>query len=125
MGQEYTFEKASAAFRQHIPDLNTPRFQVAQHQDPYEYAEAFRSKQNPPWLYNLTCAWQKLYDEPYKGLTSDGELPMAIPHHYGIVADTVSQETSFQTSSKSRMKAFPSIASSKPCKKSSTKLLQN
>lgn len=65
-------EKASAAFRKHLPDLNTPRFQEAKQQDAYSYAEAFQKNHVPPWLYNLTKAWEKLYEEPYKGVTSDG-----------------------------------------------------
>ncbi|KAJ9238812.1 hypothetical protein DTO207G8_1352 [Paecilomyces variotii] len=67
-------EKASAAFRKHLPDLNTPRFQEAKQQDAYSYAEAFQKNHVPPWLYNLTKAWEKLYEEPYKGVTSDGNI---------------------------------------------------
>ncbi|GAD97986.1 hypothetical protein MYCGRDRAFT_37101 [Paecilomyces variotii No. 5] len=67
-------EKASAAFRKHLPDLNTPRFQEAKQQDVYSYAEAFQKNHVPPWLYNLTKAWERLYAEPYKGVTSDGNI---------------------------------------------------
>lgn len=73
MGSDTTFEKASAGFRQHLPDLSSPRFTVAKEQDAYSYAETFNTKKNPPWLYNLTQAWQQLYKEPYVGVTSDGE----------------------------------------------------
>ncbi|KAL1867228.1 hypothetical protein Plec18167_008769 [Paecilomyces lecythidis] len=67
-------EKASAAFRKHLPDLSTPRFQEAKQQDAYSYAEAFQKNHVPPWLYNLTKAWEKLYAQPYKGVTSDGNI---------------------------------------------------
>ena len=73
-----TFEKSKAAFRQCLPDLNTPRFQIAKTQSPYEYSEAFQKNHVPPWLYSLTQAWAKLLEEPYKGLTADGE---AHPDH--------------------------------------------
>jgi hypothetical protein len=66
------FEKAVAGFRQHLPDLNTPRFQISKGQSPYEYSEAFQKNHVPPWLYNLTEAWKKLLEEPYKGVTADG-----------------------------------------------------
>lgn len=67
-----TFEKASAAFRKHLPDLNTPRFTHAKDQNAYEYAKVFQTERNPPWLFNLTQAWQSLYQEPFKGITADG-----------------------------------------------------
>ena len=66
------FQKAAAGFRKHMPDLNTPRFQTSKEQSPYEYSEAFQKNHIPPWLYNLTEAWKKLLEEPYKGVTADG-----------------------------------------------------
>lgn len=65
-------EKPCAGFRKYIPDLDTLRFQTAKVQDCYQYAENFQESHNPPWLYNLTQAWQELLREPYKGLTTDG-----------------------------------------------------
>lgn len=69
-----TYQKAVAGFRQHIPDLNIPRFQIAKKQNAYEYAEAFQKNHQPPWLYNLTQAWAQLLEEPYKGVTTDGNI---------------------------------------------------
>lgn len=68
------FQEASAAFREHLPDLNTPRFQTAAKQDPYEYSKFFQDNHAPPWLFALTQAWAKLYEEPFKGVTSDGTV---------------------------------------------------
>lgn len=68
------FKEASEAFRAHIPDLTTPRFTTAAKQDVYEYAKFFRDNHAPPWLFELTQAWAKLYDEPFKGVTSDGTI---------------------------------------------------
>lgn len=65
-------EGLAAAFRQHLPDLSQPRFTTAKQQTPYEYSEAFQKHHQPPWLYNLTQAWQELLKEPYKGVTNDG-----------------------------------------------------
>ena len=28
----------------------------------------------PPWLYDLTKVWEKLLEEPYKGVTNDGTV---------------------------------------------------
>lgn len=67
-----SFRRVSAQFRQYLPDLNTPRFQAAKQQDAYEYAATFKEKHVPPWLYNLTKAWEQLYEEPFKGVTADG-----------------------------------------------------
>jgi hypothetical protein len=63
-------------FRQYLPDLNSPRFQAAKDQEAYEYAETFQRNQVPPWLFNLTKAWEKLLEEPYKGVTADGSEPL-------------------------------------------------
>jgi hypothetical protein len=75
-----TFEKASAGFRQHLPDLSTARFTTAKEQNAYEYSKTLQTEQNPPWLFRLTQAWQTLYQEPFKGITSDGNIPSHSPH---------------------------------------------
>lgn len=72
--RQTSFEEASAAFRAHLPDLDTPRFQTAAKQDVYEYAKFFQDNHAPPWLFELTQAWAKLYEEPFKGVTSDGTV---------------------------------------------------
>ncbi len=61
-----------SAFREHLPDLSTPRFVAMQNQDPYQYAQAFKDQQSPPWLHALYTHWQSLHAEPFKGITSDG-----------------------------------------------------
>ncbi|KAF2759578.1 hypothetical protein EJ05DRAFT_462975 [Pseudovirgaria hyperparasitica] len=86
MATNGAFHSTSAGFRQHLPDLTNPRFQIAKEQDADSYAEAFISKQNPPWLYKLTQAWQRLYEEPYKGITSDGQV---VPDLYSIADENV------------------------------------
>lgn len=73
MSHKSTFEQASAEFRQFLPDLSSPRFTTAKEQDCYTYAEHFQQTKFPPWIYGLTKAWEKLYEEPFKGVTSDGE----------------------------------------------------
>ena len=67
-----SFDRSVAGFRQHMPDLSSPRFQIAKEQDPYEYFDSFEKNHHPPWLYNLTKTWEKLLDEPYKGVTTNG-----------------------------------------------------
>ncbi|CAI6334761.1 unnamed protein product [Periconia digitata] len=74
MAQTTAFENASAAFRAHLPDLNTPRFTTAAKQDLYEYAQFFKDNHAPPWLFDLTQAWEKLYQESFKGVTTDGTV---------------------------------------------------
>jgi hypothetical protein len=78
-----TFEKASAEFRKHLPDLTIPRFQIAKDQDAYEYSKAFQTEKIPPWLYRLTEAWESLYQEPFKGVTSNGrQIHGLFKNHY-------------------------------------------
>jgi hypothetical protein len=69
---QFAFDETSSAFRAHLHDLNTPRFTTAAKQDIYEYAKFFHDNHAPPWLFDLTQAWEKLYEEPFKGVTSDG-----------------------------------------------------
>ena len=69
-----TFDKASSEFRQHLPDLDIPRFTIAKEQDAHDYANAFKTNHVPPWLHNLTETWKDLLAEPFKGVTSDGTI---------------------------------------------------
>lgn len=73
--QMASFEESVAGFRRHLPNLSSPRFEAAANQNPYEYVDAFRKNQHPPWIYNLTKAWEKLLEEPYQGITTDGLHP--------------------------------------------------
>lgn len=65
-------EELASAFRQHLPDLTSPRFVKTAQQSPYEYSEAFQQTQHPPWLYRLTKAWEDLLEDPFQGVTIDG-----------------------------------------------------
>jgi hypothetical protein len=69
-----SFEQMSSSFRQHLHDLSNPRFTTAAKQDVYEYARFFRDNHAPPWLFDLTRAWAKLYDQPFKGVTNEGTV---------------------------------------------------
>ena len=68
------FEKAVAEFRQHLPDLDSPRFTKARDQEANEYVDDFQSTQSPQWLYTLTKVWEELLIEPFVGVTSDGKI---------------------------------------------------
>ncbi|GIZ38536.1 hypothetical protein CKM354_000195200 [Cercospora kikuchii] len=67
-------EGLASAFRQHLPDLTSPRFTTSAQQSPYEYSEAFQKTGHPPWLYKLTKAWEQLLEEPFQGVTADGKI---------------------------------------------------
>lgn len=62
----------ASAFRQHLPDLSTPRFTTMKKQDAYQYADAFKTHGQPPWLHSLYLHWRELYNQPYQGITTDG-----------------------------------------------------
>jgi hypothetical protein len=62
----------SGKFRSCLPDIDHPRFANARKQDAHEYVEEFLVKQHPPWLHWLFTHWRSLYEEPFKGVTSDG-----------------------------------------------------
>lgn len=63
-------------FRHHLPDLKLPRFTTMQRQHAREYADAFKSSGQPPWLHGLYMHWRKLFEEPYHGITNDGRKPL-------------------------------------------------
>lgn len=65
-------EKVTGEYRQYLPDLSLPRFQVMCQQDAHEYANEFKTGQQPPWLYALYMHWLELLQEPFKGVTTDG-----------------------------------------------------
>ncbi|KAL4874451.1 hypothetical protein BJY04DRAFT_225940 [Aspergillus karnatakaensis] len=62
------------SYRKYLPDLDTPRFQAMRHQDAHQYADAFKSNRNPPWLHALYMHWKDLAQEPFKGVTTDGNI---------------------------------------------------
>ncbi|KAJ5820005.1 hypothetical protein N7474_005596 [Penicillium riverlandense] len=67
-------DKPTGEYRQYLPDLNIPRFQAMCQQDAHEYAHEFKTKHNPPWLHALYMHWLDLYQEPFKGVTTDGNV---------------------------------------------------
>jgi hypothetical protein len=74
MARRSSFDEASAGFRAHLPDLSSPRFTTAAKQNVYEYSKCMQDNRAPPWLYDLTKVWEKLLEEPYKGVTNDGTV---------------------------------------------------
>jgi hypothetical protein len=74
MARRNSFDQASAGFRAHLPDLSSPRFTSAAKQNIYEYVECMQDNRAPPWLYDLTKVWEKLLEEPYRGVTNDGTI---------------------------------------------------
>lgn len=65
---------ADTPFREYLPDLSQPRFTTMATQDAHVYAQAFKEKGQPPWIYALYRHWLELLKEPFKGVTSDGKL---------------------------------------------------
>ena len=63
-----------SSYRQYLPDLTTPRFTQAKNQDAAAYTESFIQNRNPPLLYKLIETWQQLYEEPFRGVTCDGNV---------------------------------------------------
>ncbi|KAI1329201.1 hypothetical protein F5Y16DRAFT_367001 [Xylariaceae sp. FL0255] len=64
----------SGEFRQHLPDLSTPRFTTIARNDARGHAKELIEKQGPPWLYGLYKHWRTLLQEPFKGVTNDGTI---------------------------------------------------
>ncbi|KAJ5492970.1 hypothetical protein N7539_001716 [Penicillium diatomitis] len=69
-----TTEQPTGEYRQYLPDLTLYRFQVMRTQDAHEYAHAFKTQKQPPWLHALYMHWLDLLEEPFKGVTTDGKV---------------------------------------------------
>ncbi|KAI3572681.1 hypothetical protein IWW34DRAFT_811043 [Fusarium oxysporum f. sp. albedinis] len=39
-----------------------------------QYAEAFKVSRQPPWFYGLFLHWRRLFEEPYRGISTDGHI---------------------------------------------------
>jgi hypothetical protein len=66
-------DEHGSEYRQYLPDLTDERFTRMQKQDAHEYAAAFKESGQPPWFHALYLHWQKLADEPLRGVTTDGK----------------------------------------------------
>ncbi|PYI03080.1 hypothetical protein BO78DRAFT_400091 [Aspergillus sclerotiicarbonarius CBS 121057] len=66
--------KPTGEYRQYLPDLSLKRFQVMREQDAHEYAHDFKTLKHPPWLHALYTHWVDLLQEPFKGVTTDGNV---------------------------------------------------
>ena len=60
-------------FRRFLPNLTQSRLIAAKDRDANTYADTFKLEATPPWLHQLTQARRKLYEEPFKGVTSGGQ----------------------------------------------------
>lgn len=76
--------KPTGEYRRYLPDLNQKRFQVMRNQDAHEYARDFKTLKQPPWLHALYMHWLDLLQEPFKGVTNDGEMIILGLFHYYI-----------------------------------------
>ncbi|KAF5863620.1 hypothetical protein ETB97_009714 [Aspergillus alliaceus] len=70
----FQLEQPAGEYRQYLPDLSLKRFQVMRTQDAHEYAHDFKTLRNPPWLHALYMHWLDLLQEPFKGVTTDGNV---------------------------------------------------
>ncbi|KAH7376751.1 hypothetical protein B0T11DRAFT_346887 [Plectosphaerella cucumerina] len=61
-------------YRQFLPDISIPRFATMRKQDAHEYAEEFKRDGQPPWLHALYLHWRRLFAEPFRGITTDGNV---------------------------------------------------
>lgn len=89
MARRNSFDEASAGFRSHLPDLSSTRFTTAAKQNIYEYVKDMQDHRAPPWLYDLTKVWEKLLEEPYKGITNDGKVKEGLFEAHDQGADVV------------------------------------
>lgn len=69
-----TTDMPESEYRRHLPDLSIPRFTTMAKQNAHEYAHEFKTNGNPPWLHALYLHWRALLQEPYRGVTSDGNV---------------------------------------------------
>ncbi|KAK5072599.1 hypothetical protein LTR64_004926 [Lithohypha guttulata] len=75
---EQTTQFPESAYRKHLPDLDIPRFQIMHKQNAHQYADAFKQHGHPPWLHALYMHWLSLLKEPFRGVTTDGNVQSGV-----------------------------------------------
>jgi len=68
---------ASNDYRDNLIPFNSPRLVEARGLDPHEFAKAIKAT---PRAIGLIDLWQSLYDEPFKGITSNGVVEKGLFH---------------------------------------------
>jgi hypothetical protein len=69
-GREEAVELTSQSYREHLIDLDDPMLAEVRGMD---YEEFAADRYQAPFLRELLDYWKGLYDEPFVGITSDGE----------------------------------------------------
>ncbi|WP_166879735.1 DUF3500 domain-containing protein [Salinibacterium sp. ZJ450] len=69
-GREEAVELTSQSYREHLIDLDDPMLAEVRGMD---YEEFAADRYKAPFLRELLDYWKGLYDEPFVGITSDGE----------------------------------------------------
>ncbi|WP_167044646.1 DUF3500 domain-containing protein [Salinibacterium sp. ZJ454] len=69
-GREEAVEPTSQSYREHLIDLDDPMLAEVRGMD---YEEFAADRYKAPFLRELLDYWKGLYDEPFVGITSDGE----------------------------------------------------
>ena len=70
-GREETIELSNASYREHLIDLDDPLLADFRGMS---YEEFTADRYRAPFLRELLDYWKGLYDEPFLGITSDGEV---------------------------------------------------
>lgn len=78
MDQPQSVNMPESAYRQHLPDLSSPRFQQMSKQNAHEYVDEFKTGGNPPWLHGLYMHWLDLLNEPFRGVTTNGQVQQGL-----------------------------------------------
>lgn len=81
----------AASFRKYLPDLSMPRFVNAKKQSPYEYVDVFRKTRHPPALHQLTETWESLLEQPFTGVTTDGNPICDLIEHEQVLTSQIGQ----------------------------------
>ncbi|KAF1812561.1 hypothetical protein P152DRAFT_435813 [Eremomyces bilateralis CBS 781.70] len=87
MKDESVDTRPTGKYRAYLPDLTSGKFEALPHHDAHTWADEFYKN---PFAKKLTETWLKLWEEPYKGLTSDGNL---VPNLYEYEDQGVQSET--------------------------------
>lgn len=70
-GREEAVELTSQSYREHLIDLDDPMLADVRGMD---YEEFAADRYQAPFLRELLDYWKSLYDEPFVGVTTDGEV---------------------------------------------------
>ncbi|KIV91820.1 hypothetical protein PV10_06317 [Exophiala mesophila] len=85
-----TLKAASAQYREYVPDPDHPRVKGITSSDSYKWTN---KRLADPWFRDWVDSWERKYNEPFKGITTDGNVRQGLFHLDSSNEDSIEPAT--------------------------------